>query len=417
MSDYASAQANNDNVIKFTTNKSAGSRVQLTINSKDGFTIEGVEESAKEGYSGYTLKGSEVKIYGNVEYFSSPYNEINSIDVTAMPTLQTLDVFGNPIETIDVSKNSKMNYMVLGGTNITSLDLKSCPSLENLNINSCKIESLDLTGSKNLKMILAKQAGFKSLDLTGAEKLDILDCSFNKLGKLDLSPVPALTQLACAGNDLEELDLSNVSLLVLNCNMNNLKSIDLSGQTDLEEFGGIGNQFGTIDFSSCELLFGAMVCSNKIYDSGMTSMCSTMPEVSGAPGYFTVVDLSNDKEENECSVSNVKLMEEKNWETYDYQGGFSGYDYGVIYEGIPDEVLGIEDARANDFTVHADINSSRVYVAGVEAGSEIRIFDIQGKLVKSINAGSDVTIIDTDAMQNGVYFVSANNQSVKFVVR
>ena len=406
-----------ENVITFVTDKIEDCRIQMTITSDGGFTIDGVKENAVEGYSGYTLTGSEVTIRGKITDFSAPYSQITSIDVTQMPMLKTLDVFGNPINTLDLSKNEVINYLVIGATELNSLDLSQCPSLENLNINSCHIESLDLSNSKNLVMILAKQAGLKSLNLNGASRLDILDCSYNHLGAIDLSPIPTLTQLSCAGNDLNELDLSKVKLLVLNCNVNNLKSIDLSMQDNLEEFGGINNQFTALDFSACESLFGAMICGNNIADKEMTDLCMSMPEVDGAPGYFTVVDMSTETEKNECSVSNVKLMEAKNWETFDYQGGFSGYDYGVIYEGIPDEMLGIEDAATADFTVHAAVNDSRVFVAGVNAGDAIRIIDLQGRVMMTKYADGDVTVFDTSAMQRGVYFVSVNKQSVKFVVR
>lgn len=423
-SGYTTAQDNHNapvtadgQVMTFTTNKTEGCRVQLTITSDGGFTIEGVEEKATEGYSGYTLKGQEVKIYGKVKEFSAPYCDITDIDIKGMPTLKTLDVFGNPITSLDLSESKMMNYLVVGATNLTSLDLSLCPSLENLNINSCKIESLDLSGSENMVMILAKQAGLKNLNLNGAKRLDILDCSYNKLGKIDLSAVPTLTQLSCAGNELDELDLSNVNLLVLNCNVNNLKTLDLSGQTDLEEFGCINNQLTTLDLTACESLFGAMICGNQIFNEEMTKLCLSMPEVSGASGYFTVVDLTTNTERNECSVANVELMKAKNWDVLNYEGGMSGYDYGSPYDGMPEEQLGINDTEMTDFTVHTSVNDSKVYVAGVKAGTAIRIIDLQGKVMMTQNAAADVTVLDTGAMQKGVYFVAVGSQSVKFVVR
>lgn len=412
-----SGSAQDEPVITLNFDKAVGERVQLTLEADGNIKIDGVQEMPEQGYKGYTLTDTEVKIYGNLTLFGAPYCGISKADVTAMPTLEVLDVFGNPIETIDVTKNTELQNLIIGGTQITELDITKSSNLEYLNINSCKIESLDLSASGAMSVILAKSAGFKSLDLTGAVNLQVLDCSYNDLGSIDLSKTPYLTQLSCAGNNLETLDITMLKLQVLNCNVNNLKTIDLKGQDELGEFGCMQNQITALDFTDCENLFGLMICRNKIGHHAMTELCASLNDVQGAAGYFTVIDNKYDDEGNVCSKTNVDIAEGKNWEVYDYDGENWEYQYGIPYDGIPDEEASIEETKMAEFIVHTALDGARVYVAGVEHGKIINIVDMQGRKVMSQTAAGDANIFDVSSLSHGVYVVSVGKQNVKFVVK
>ena len=165
---YGSAQE-----ITFTTTKAIGERVQLNITSDGGFTIEGVQEIAVDGYHGYTLTDSKVTLKGRILELSAIYNQINTLDVRQMPGLNVLDIYGNPVSALDLSLNKELTILVAGGTELTSLDITNCEKLQQLNVNSCKIPVIDFSKSKNLEIIFAKSAGFKELNLNRTESIEI----------------------------------------------------------------------------------------------------------------------------------------------------------------------------------------------------------------------------------------------------
>ena len=392
-----------------TTSKGVGERIQFTITSNGGFTLEGVEETEGiEGYSGYTLTSSEIKLIGDITSFSAPYVSITSADISTMPGMEIFDVFGNPITNITLKGNKALTSLTIGNTSLTSLDITDCSALEYLNINSSKIASLDLSGSGSLVTLLAKASGLQQLNLKGADNLEVLDCSYNNLGTVDISSTPSIQQLSCAGNDLYTLNLSKNSLIVLNCNVNNLSSLDLSNQKNLEELGCVNNKLETIDFTPCTKLFGVMAYGNIIFDKGMTSLVESLPMVKGDAGYFTIVDYSTDNERNEMSVYNVKKAAEKNWITYDYQN-----QEMIEYEGMPNELLAIDDVNATSLNVYHSTANNNIYVSGIAEGTSIAMYDMTGKEVYSTTAQRDVTIINATVITDGIYVIRAGKESVK----
>ena len=395
------------------TSRSAGQRIQLNITSDGGFTIEGVEEESNEGFSGYTLTGSEIKLIGNITSFSSPYNEITAVDVTGMPCIKELDIFGNPINNLSLKNNTELTFLGIGATEITSVDLSSCPNLETLNANNGKLETLDLSHNKDIKNVLANNAGISTLILQGADNLDILDCSNNKFNSLDITPVKKLTQLACAGCNLNTLDITNHKLVVLNCNANNLKELDLSNQSELQELGCTNNKLEKIDLSDCHQLFALRINNNIILDKNMTTLVNSLPIQGEEPlnGNMVVVDTKSTNERNEMTTINVENAMAKNWYVFDLAGGNTGEDYGIPYDGISSDMVSVDNINVIKLNVYKSV-CGMLYIKGA-AGKNIVINDIHGREVHKIHALEELTIIDVNNIPAGVYIVTIGKESVK----
>ena len=410
--DYCMAQE-----IILTTEKAVGERIQMTINADGDFTIEGVEEAAVSGYSGYTITASEIKLVGSITELSCPYSGFNAADVSKMPCLETLDLYGNPIATIDLSNSSSLKNLMVGYSKLTALDLSACTSLEFLNINNTNIESPVLSNCSSLKTLFANTAGIKNLDLTGLGSLEVLDCSGNKLSSIDLSQLKNLSQIACASNGITSLDLSNNTMLqVLNCNGNELTSIDLSALVNLQEVGCAKNKLTGITLPENSQIYGLAIYGNLIFNEEMTKLVSSLPvQPEYLDAYLTAVDLSAEGERNEMTVSNVGAAAEKNWGVYDYAGGMSAGFYGDPYEGMPDDMASVDDIAASRFDVYKAFNGSTLYVRAA-AGSDIVISDVKGCKMLSVHAAGDVTVIDAGSLPRGVYVVTSGRQSVKITL-
>ncbi|MBO4879177.1 MAG: hypothetical protein J5544_02855 [Clostridia bacterium] len=98
--------------------------------------------------------------------------------------------------------NNHLSHLELGYTNMFDL---SCPFND--------LDSLDLTGMNSLQSLVCRYNRISELDLTGLDQLTYLICSYNQLTSLDLSGCPNLVQLHSNNNLLTELDLSGNPLL------------------------------------------------------------------------------------------------------------------------------------------------------------------------------------------------------------
>lgn len=112
---------------------------------------------------------------------------LSSVDVTALPILQYLDLRGNEISTIDLSANSYLRWLNLNGNDIPTIDLSA----------NAMLEEIDLSGNNLTVVDLSKQPALTNLSL-----------SRNSLSALDLSANTAITDLSVDNNDIHFIDLS-----------------------------------------------------------------------------------------------------------------------------------------------------------------------------------------------------------------
>ena len=128
---------------------------------------------------------------------------------------------------------------------LDSLDVSALTSLETLNCSDDGLTSLDLSANTELRVLHCCSNEFTSLDFTANTKLEFLHCYANlELESLNVSGLANLEELRCDGCKINSLDLTtNTSLYKLNCSYNHIAKIDLSSTaaTSLTNYH-LGNQ-------------------------------------------------------------------------------------------------------------------------------------------------------------------------------
>ena len=101
--------------------------------------------------------------------------------------------------------------------------------------NNNQLTSLDVSGLTTLQELYCQSNQLSSLNVSGLTALTVLYCFSNQLTSLNVSGLIALTVLYCQLNQLSSLIVSGLTALVnLYCNNNQLSSLDVSGLTSLQ---------------------------------------------------------------------------------------------------------------------------------------------------------------------------------------
>ena len=153
-----------------------------------------------------------------------------------------------------------------------------------------------------------------SLEASSCTALTTLECYGNQLTSLDVSKNTALTELRCYENQLTSLDVSqNTALTTLSCGDNQLTSLDVSQNTALTTLSCGDNQLTSLDVSKNTALTTLNCYKNRINGEAMTKLVNSLPDRTGkSSGEFRVMD-SGSSEKNQCSPSDISIVQDKNW--------------------------------------------------------------------------------------------------------
>jgi len=226
------------------------------------------------------------------------------------------------------------------------------------------------TNGANGTILNSDAQAVSTLDVSGSAILDLsgisafvnmtdLNVQNNILTNLDVSMLNNLQNLDCSLNNISSLDLSNnTNLAQVLCQHNNLSFLSIKNGTNVSTFTGIFASFDNSNLTCIEVddVTFATNNSNWIKDNSATysTNCATL----------RVID------EN---LTSQKLLI--------YTKGFT-----------------------NDLTIKKD--------ASIKI-NKINIYDVSGKLVKTING--DVNTISIQNLNKGIYFVKINtNDNVYF---
>lgn len=249
-------------------------------------------------------------------------NELNSINVSNMPDLKTLECSDSAIATtIDVSANEKLVELNCSGNDEmgkynAQLIVSNNPMLKTLNCSDCKLTSLDISSDTALVTLNCSGNALKSLNTDNNTLLQTLDCGWNgntlleepledgeddettggddfvddgtdadgtgtdtgadeedPLGQsvtlqMDVSKNTNLTKLICSGNGLYSLDVSNSpELAYLDCSDNYLKVLDIHNNTKLSILNCRDNSLTSLNIGANPLLWDSTTLQ---YDEGVS---------------------------------------------------------------------------------------------------------------------------------------------------
>ena len=199
--------------------------------------------------------------------FSGSHNELTALDVSEVPLLTTLNCAYNQLTSLDVSPLSNLTTLGCSINNITSLDVSSLPALETVLCFDSGLTSLILGSNPVLDLISCSKNNLTTLNLDSVPLLSNLACSENQITSLDLSMLTNLSVLSCNSNGLNSLDISSHHLLKqLNCKNNNLTSLGIISFQQLTNLSCQNNQLTSLEFNSNPML-STIRCDGNEFES------------------------------------------------------------------------------------------------------------------------------------------------------
>ena len=134
----------------------------------------------------------------------------------------------------------------------------------------------------------------------------------------------------------------------------------------------------------------------------------TVLTVSGANGSKTDYDISQ--------IKKITFDNENEKMTLSHTAGDETYNISDIEEMVFGQIDGVESIydfdMGNDLMVNVDHGMLRA--SQPDKMLNLRIFDMNGRLIDSLSANSEHTY-DLTALNSGIYIISVNEKAIKFI--
>ncbi len=223
--------------------------------------------------------------------------------------------------------------------------------------------------------------------LTRAEIESIKQLNVNRKGIKNLKGVEFLTGLAvlqCNDNLLESLDVrQNSKLGVLMCHTNSLTSLNLLSNQTLQRLDCSSNRISTLNLSANTRLTQLSCSNNMIKGEGLEQMIAQMPTVSARKiNYFRDNESMGYAENNDnLSVAQVKELMTKGWTPCYYAFDTSEWVEYATY--VPGDVNGDDNVDVADVVALASYTMGDVpegtfvvEAANINGDDEINVSDV-----------------------------------------
>lgn len=353
------------------------------------------------------LKELDITQCGKLVFVDCDENELTKIDISKNLLLNFLSVNKNKIGSIDVSAQKYLETFSLNGTEIEKLNVTNNLYLQNLFANENKLSELNLTNNNNIQELQLAKNNFASFSLNSStlKKLYIND---NKLKTMKLD-LPELELLCAYNNEIAELELSNLkNVNTLSLHHNLLTDINVKTLGKLEYIWIDNNKLKTLDLSQNQMILTVVCYSNEISANACKLLMEGLPQRNESDIAEIIIVDTKGIEGNVCTKSAVAIAKEKQWNVIDYVGGTEGYP-GLPYDGINDPT-GMQYINADNSIKTFNIINGKILFTG-NCG-RVRFYNAQGT---EINSFDNPTSIDLSSIPHGVYIVTFNGTSTKFV--
>ena len=117
----------------------------------------------------------------NLSYINCHHNQLNELDVSGLPLLET---FYCALPSIDVSKNEKLEDFDCQDNHLDTLNVSQNKELVKLSCGTNNLTELDVRKIKNLKSS-CYESKLSNLDLRNQTELEVLKCWKNPLSALN----------------------------------------------------------------------------------------------------------------------------------------------------------------------------------------------------------------------------------------
>ncbi len=234
---------------------------QVDLNNDDEIQLSeviGIQGLRVSNQNIVSLEG--IENFVNLSVLNVQFNDIVTMDISALANLTSLLCDSNALTTLDVSSNLNLEGLFCSDNQLTDLDvslntnlvnfecfinlftnidISSNVNLETLNCSVNPISELDVTNNLQLIWLLASNANLSELNITNNTLLENLSVENNNLTSIDLSQNPNLFTIGISNNLLTEISISdNPNVLDFNVQNNDLTNADIKNGTALMEYSG-----------------------------------------------------------------------------------------------------------------------------------------------------------------------------------
>ena len=266
---------------------------------------------------------------------SEPYGSDGVLTDGEIAAIITIDVSSNSIADLTgIEHLTALKNLNCSDNQLTELDVSHNTALETLDCSNNQLTAIEVSQNTALEVLYCSNNQLAQLDVTQNTALKRLRCSNIQLTQLDVSQNMALAYLGCSNNQLTALDVcQNTALETLDCSNNQLTALDVCQNTALEVLYCSNNQLAQLDVSQNTALGALDCCGNQINGGNMEALVASLPTVDvdywGENGWFIVIDLDSETEQNVITTTQVGTARGKNWTVY----GLTGDDWQE-YDGI-----------------------------------------------------------------------------------
>jgi uncharacterized repeat protein (TIGR01451 family) len=205
-------------------------------------------------------------------------NSFKTLDLSNNPALELLDCSFANMDGITFGNNPNLESVYTINNGLTSLDVTTLPSLETLHCytddstnnyipdsDPNQLTALDISQNTNLETLYCYKNALTALDTSLNSNLQNLNCSYNNLTSIDISQNSNLLYFSCSNNPLNSFDISqNTGLKTLGCANIGLTTLDVSIFPDLYSLNCNDNALTTLDVSQNPLLQYLYCRNNQI---------------------------------------------------------------------------------------------------------------------------------------------------------
>jgi Leucine-rich repeat (LRR) protein len=303
---------------------------------------------------------------------SCSWNPLTTIDMSQNTALQVLDCHATALASLNVSQNTALTtlrcYNDYGNLPLSSLDVSHNPALSELDCHGCQLTSLDVSHNPALTKLDCHGSQLTSLDVSHNPALTKLDCHNCQLTSLDVSNNTVLHSLMCNHNQLTALDLSQTpDLFYLDCSHNQIAALGVGDRLYLETIVCEYNQLTALNVNGCSRLHSLKCSNNQINAVNMATLVASLPTVDnsyGNHGYFYVINLDSETEQNVITSTQVAMAIGKNWIVQGFtNGNWEEYD-GVLAI----DATNFPDENFRNYLLAQDYGSDGVLTAEEIAG-------------------------------------------------
>lgn len=209
----------------------------------------------------------------NMKWILCSHNNLENVDITGMPGLDTFDGSYNNLSKVDITKCPRLRILNLKmNSNLENISFSPCPGLQYVDVsNASKINNVDVSMLPELYHLGCEFTSIYSLNVSKNPELKFLNCSYIQyLTQIDLSNNPKLEQLYISTKKpgfsrITQLDVTNCpELTELFCMGQNLKTLDVTKNPKLQSLFVSGNELTELDLSNNPDIIELSVYSNHL---------------------------------------------------------------------------------------------------------------------------------------------------------